>query len=34
MSIKFEVILNLYLSVWSTPQYGDDIKAMTFYIEQ
>ena len=25
--------MNLYLSVWSTIQYGDDIKAMTFYIK-
>ena len=31
MSVKFEVNLNLYLSVCSTSQYGDDIKAMTFY---
>ena len=23
--------MNLYLRVWSTTQYGDDIKAMTFY---
>ena len=32
MSVKFEVkILNLKLSVSLTTQYGDDIKAMTFY---
>ena len=33
MSERFEEILNLYLSIWSTTQYGDDIKAMTFYNE-
>ena len=31
MSVKFEVNFESYLSIWSTTQYGDDIKAMTFY---
>ena len=31
MSLKFEVNFESLFEHWSNTQYGDDIKAMTFY---
>ena len=33
MSVKFEVNFESLFERWLTTQYGDDIKAMTFYIK-